>query len=130
MSQEIMSLVSAQETQITDEQRAARKADREAVKAVWKKLADAKLISAQDIAALCLLRSLKSSDTENTKVRLHRAFTPITNKIKLENGAVPYGSLEKSLRWIKYSEFAKQLPTDTLKEMESLAKEVLNEGIQ
>ena len=130
MSQEIMSLVSVQETQITEEQRAAKKAERAAVKAIWKKLADARTISAQDIAALCLLRSLKSSDTANTRARLHRAFSPITNKIKLENGATPYGSLERALRWLRYSDFAKQLPEATMKEMEALAKETLSKGLK
>jgi hypothetical protein len=129
MLQEIMSLVSVQETQITEEQRAANRAEHAAVKAIWKILADARTISAQDIAALCLLRSLKSEDTENTKARLHRAFSPITNEIKLKNGSTPYGSLERALRWLKYSEFAKQLPEATLKEMEALAKETLSKGL-
>ncbi len=127
---QFMSLVSAQETQITEEQRAARKAERAEVKAIWKILADARTISAQDIAALCLLRSLKSDDTENTKARLHRAFSPITNKIKLENGATPYGSLERALRWLRYSEFAKKLPGETVKKMEDLAKEALSKGLK
>jgi hypothetical protein len=128
--QEIMSLVSAQETQITEEQRAAKKAERAAVKAIWKTLADAKKITSQDVAALCLLRSLKSNDTENTRARLLRAFKPITNKIKLENGAAPFGALELALRWLKYSEFAKQLPEDTQKQMEALAKETLSKGLK
>jgi hypothetical protein len=122
MSQEIMSLVSTQETQATKEQRIK-------ITAIWKELADAKTISSEDVAALCLLRFLKSKNTEDIKARLHRSFSPITNKIKLENGAAPYGALERALRLLRYSEFAKQLPLDTLKEMEALAKETLSKGL-
>jgi len=128
--QEIMNLASNEEAQITEEQRAAKKAERAAVKEIWKKLANARTLTSQDAAALCLLRSLKSDDTANTRARLLRAFSPITNKVKLENGAKPFGSLELALRWLKYSEFAKQLPEETQKQMEALAKETLSKGLK
>ena len=130
MSKEIMSLVSVQETQITEEQRAANRAQRIEVKAIWKKLADARTITIQDIAALCLLRSLESGDTANIKIRLRRAFSPITNKIKLDNGAAPYGSLERALRWVYSSEFAKQLPEAIMEKIKAAAKEVLSKGLK
>ena len=125
MTQETIALVA----EITEDQRAALKAERAKVRAIWKELADARTILSQDIAALCLYKSLKLGD-EETKARLHRSFSPITNQIKLQNGCTPYEALEKSLRWLKYSEFAKKLPEETQKEMEALAKETLSKGIK
>lgn len=125
MTQETITLVN----QITEDQRAANRAEYAAVKAIWKKLADARTITCQDVAALCLYKSIKLGLTDDTKARLHRSFKPITNQIKLQNGCTPFEALEKSLRWLKYSEFAKQLPEETQKQMEALAKETLSKGL-
>ncbi len=72
----------------------------------WKTLANERKITKSDIAALCIYRSLvKGEGKEGAISRLQKAFKPITNPVKIENGAYPYGSLESALWSIKYSNF-------------------------
>lgn len=97
----------------------------------WKALAAAREITKEDIAALCVYRALRKEQVpEGAKSRLHKSFKPITNKVKLENGAYPYGSLETALNSIKYSNFAKWLDEDELKQMLDAVKTTKNAGIK
>jgi len=97
----------------------------------WKALAADRKITREDIAALCIYRALRKEQVpEGAKSRLHKSFKPITNKVKLENGAYPYGSLETALNSIKYSNFAKWLNEDELKLMLDAVKTTKNAGIK
>lgn len=97
----------------------------------WKALAAAREVTKEDIAALCIYRALRKEQVpEGAKSRLHKSFKPITNKVKLENGAYPYGALETALNSIKYSNFVKWLDEDELKQMLDAAKSTKNVGIK
>jgi hypothetical protein len=97
----------------------------------WKALAADRKITKEDIAALCIYRAMfKEQVPEGAKTRLHRAFKPITNKVKLENGAYPYGSLESAMYSIKYSAFAKWLNEEEMKALLAAAKVTMNAGIK
>lgn len=97
----------------------------------WKALAAAREITREDIAALCVYRALRKEQVpEGAKSRLHKSFKPITNKVKLENGAYPYGALESALNSIKYSNFAKWLDKEELEQMLDAVKATKNAGIK
>lgn len=97
----------------------------------WKALAAARKITKEDIAALCIWRALyKEQVPEGAKTRLHKAFKPITSRVKLENGAYPYGALETALNSIKYSNFAKWLDADELKVLLNAARTTKDAGIK
>ena len=94
----------------------------------WKKLATERKITKEDIAALCLYRSLiKGGIKEDTLARLRKSFKPITNVTKLENGAYPWGSLQEALRMLKYSNVATWLTKDELALLQSLGQSVLKD---
>ncbi len=101
------------------------------IRTQWKALAAAKSITREDIAALCLYRTLVREAEEPTAAqRLRKSFSPITNKNKLANGSRPFESLEYALRTIKYSSFAKWLDEEDLNKMTELAKKTATEGIK
>lgn len=87
----------------------------------WLRLANNKQIIAADVAALCIylaIRNKSESESEDditaleisdAASRLKRAFSPITNTVKLANGADPYYSLKLALFRSKYSAFAQSL---------------------
>ena len=107
----------------------------------WKALASARNISIRDIAALCVYRALlKSPDEDGTRTaimqgygkegaiaRLLKAFKPITNHVKLTNGAEPLGSMLSALRTIKYSEVYKWLDEEDQKKLYDLSVEISKE---
>jgi hypothetical protein len=63
-------------------------------KETFKSLAKSKKINRCDMALLCLVRATEKEDPlVHAKVLLKKAFTPVMNKKKLENGAHPYASL-------------------------------------
>ncbi len=101
------------------------------IRTQWKALAAAKEITREDIAALCLYRTLfVEKDAEEAKSRLFTAFAPITNQIKLDNGALPRESLRYALNSIKYSKIAKWLDPEDLAKMLELAKSTLSLGMK
>ncbi len=101
------------------------------IRTQWKALAAKKNIKREDIAALCLYRTLfKEQDTPEAKSRLHKSFAPITNKIKLENGAYPYGALEAALNMIRYSTVAQWLDEEDRDKIVAFAKSTLLAGIK
>jgi hypothetical protein len=101
------------------------------IRTQWKALAAAKEITREDIAALCLYRTLfKEQQSAEAKTRLHKSFAPIKNEIKLANGAQPYEALVAALRTIKYSHVAQWLDEEDRVKMLELAKETLLAGIK
>lgn len=101
------------------------------IRTQWKALAAAKEITREDIAALCLYRTLfVDKDAVEAKARLFKSFAPITNKIKLENGAIPRESLRYALNSIKYSHVLQWLDEDDRVKMLELAKATLMLGVK
>lgn len=97
----------------------------------WKALAAAREITKEDIAALCVYRAVRKEQIpEGAKTRLQKSFKPITNKVKLENGAYPNGALETALNSIKYSNFAKWLDKEELDQLLDAVKTTKNAGIK
>jgi hypothetical protein len=67
-------------------------------RAKWKARAALRNITSADIAALCIYRSvMRGEGLEGAESRLRKSFFPITNKVKLDNGAAPFGSLNSAL---------------------------------
>jgi hypothetical protein len=96
----------------------------------WKALAAARQITKEDIAAYCIYRAVyKGQIPEGAKTRLQKSFSPITNKVKLDNGAAPYGALTTALHSIKYSHFAEWLDKEELQQLIDAAKETQKAGI-
>lgn len=94
----------------------------------WRELAAKRKITKEDIAALCLYRSLlKGGNTEDTLARLRKSFKPITNIVKLDNGAYPYGSLQEAMRMLKYSTVTTWLTETETKMLYSFALVILKE---
>jgi len=91
----------------------------------WKALAAERKITREDIAALCIYRSLiKGEGKEGAISRLRKSFSPITNPVKLENGAYPYGSLASALWMTKHSTFITWLDDESKQSLLILAKEI------
>ena len=104
----------------------------------WKALAAARKITPKDVAALCVYRALLKTpdvDTLRTAItqgygkegaihRLLKSFKPITNQVKLSNGAEPYGCLMTSLRLAKYSEVYSWLDEEDKVLLQNLATEI------
>lgn len=89
----------------------------ENIKTIWKQLADNKNIASNDVAAYMIIRAIhaKSNDKiEVAKALLSRAFTPITNKNKLNNGCNPYDGLQRALHNAKRSRLTNELSALTL----------------
>ena len=94
----------------------------------WTALAAAKQITRQDIASLCIYRSLvKEQGKDGALSRLQKSFTPVTNKVKLENGAHPQHALRNALWLIKQSSLWSWLETDEQRSLEILSKELSKE---
>lgn len=82
----------------------------------WKALASDRKIKSEDIAALCIYRALvKEQGIEGALSRLHKSFKPITNPVKLANGADPTLSLKNALWSTKYSAFKEWLTEEEFK---------------
>lgn len=95
----------------------------------WKALAQKREINREDIAALCIYRALvKEQGKEGAIFRLHKSFKPITNLVKLENGAYPYGALDIALWMIKRSTFITWLDEEEKEKLLALAKEIKIKG--
>ena len=91
----------------------------------WKDLAAKHNISKADMAALCVYRSLvKNQGKEGAIGRLQKSFKPITNPVKLANGAHAHRAVKEALRSISYSTFKTWLSEDELKAVITLAKEI------
>lgn len=89
----------------------------ENIKKLWKQLSDNKCATANDVAAYMIIRAIhsKSNDKiEVAKALLSRAFTPITNTNKLNNGCKPYDGLQRALIGTKYSRLLNELSALTL----------------
>ena len=72
-----------------------RKPKMKAYKKVWKTLGNN--ITATDVVNYCLLKALSAKSEDKigiAKVLLAKAFTPITNKNRLNNGETPYSTLK------------------------------------
>jgi len=95
----------------------------------WKALAAERKITSQDIAALCIYRALhKEQGKEGSIERLRKSFKPITNTIKLDNGAYPYGALSSALWMVKHSTLITWLDEADQKAMLDLAREIKPQG--
>lgn len=95
------------------------------VRPQWKALANERKLDSADMAALCIYRSMiKGEGKEGAISRLRKSFKPITNPIKLENGAYPFGSLASALWRIKYSTFIGWLDVDTQTALLAIAKDI------
>lgn len=97
----------------------------------WKALAAKREITKEDIAALCVYRAVfKGQIPEGSTARLHKSFRPITNPVKLNNGADPHGAVIYALNAIKYSHFAEWLDKEELQQLVDAAKETLKAGFR
>lgn len=103
-----------QTTEVTSESKSTD------IRAQWKALAAEKKLTVEDMAALCLYRSiLKGEGLDGAISRLKKSFSPITSKVKLENGCTPYGSMLRAAGFAQYSHLKDWL---TKEEKEQLAK--------
>lgn len=92
------------------------------VRQEWKAHAASKKITSQDIAALCIYRTLvKEQNEEAALSRLKKSFTPVTNPIKLANGANPTASLKNALWMVKNSVFVEWLTAEEYKPLGEMA---------
>ena len=89
----------------------AAKAAHDAFKAKWKAASHAKRVSAADMAALAFHRAWWAIETQVLsredagawiEARLDKAFTPVSNAIKLSNGADPSFSKKAAVRELKW----------------------------
>jgi hypothetical protein len=88
----------------------------------WKAHAASKKITSQDIAALCIYRSLvKEQGEEGALSRLKKSFTPVTNPVKLANGASPMFSMRQALWMVKNSVFTEWLTDEEYKPIGEIA---------
>lgn len=91
----------------------------------WKALAAERKINREDIAALCIYRSLtKNEGKEGAIGRLRKSFNPITNSTKLDNGAAPYYALSLALWCVKYSTILSWMDEEDKQQVLSIAKEI------
>lgn len=95
------------------------------IRAQWKALAADRKITNQDIAALCIYRSMiRGEDKEATIQRLRKSYTPITNTVKLANSASPYWSVRVALYMIRNSSLIEWLTPDEKQALLSIAKAI------
>jgi hypothetical protein len=93
------------------------------IRAQWKAHAALRKITKEDIAALCIYRAMvKEEIPDGAKSRLHKSFQPITNQVKLDNGADPWYSMKLAVNSVKYSVFKEWLDEDELKSLVEAAK--------
>ena len=98
------------------------------VRPLWKELASKKGITRSDMAALCIYRSsFKGEGIEGAKFRLLKSFSPVTNTIKLANGAAPYYAMYDALMYIHCSTFIKWLGIEETKSFMKVVQEILKE---
>lgn len=91
----------------------------------WKALAEKREIKSEDIAALCIYRALvKNEGKEGAILRLRKSFNPVTNPVKIENGAAPYFSLSTALWAVKYSTVLTWLDETEKQSLIAIAKEI------
>lgn len=81
----------------------------ETFKQNWKTLAHEKKLTCYDMAFLCIIRAMKKDNPKLAIKYLLKAFTSVTNKVKLENGRNQYDTLIYAIDRIEYSLF----PTET-----------------
>jgi len=94
----------------------------------WKALAVNRTISKEDIAALCIYRALvKEQGKEGAISRLRKSFKPITNPVKLANGADPNFSLKMALWGTRHSVLITWLEPEEQKILGDLSKELYKE---
>ena len=118
-------------TATTEAQASTTQATFKDIRPQWKTLAQERKITKEDIAALCIYRSLiKGEGKEGAISRLKKAFKPITNTTKLENGADPQGALKSAIWSIKYSKFAEWLDKDELAALLEAAKKTKDAGLK
>lgn len=71
----------------------------------WKALANAKAIKHYHVVQYCLIKAVKAKSNNKVEIAnslIKRAFTPVSNKKKLEHGAHPFNGLRDALhtcRW-------------------------------
>jgi len=88
------------------------------IRAQWKALAAKKEITKEDMAALCLYRSLiKDQGLEGAVSRLKKSFSPLKNQVKIDNTDHIYGTMFRAIHMAKYSHLAKWI---TKKELDNL----------
>jgi hypothetical protein len=91
----------------------------------WKALAEKREIKSEDIAALCIYRALvKNEGKEGAIARLRKSFNPVTNPVKIENGAAPYFALSTALWSVKYSTLLTWLDEEGKTAVVALSKEI------
>ena len=91
----------------------------------WKALAADRKITSSDIAALCIHRSiLRGEGAAGSESRLRKSFFPITNKVKLDNGVAPFGSLNSALWTVRHSTFFSWLTPAEQDALWTIAKEL------
>jgi hypothetical protein len=91
----------------------------------WKALAAKRLITKEDIAALCIYRALvKEQGKEGCISRLRKSFIPITNQKKLNNGQYAYSSAYYALLHVKYSTVMSWIDEEDKEKVLALAKEI------
>ena len=97
----------------------------------WKAFAANRNITSQDITALCVYRAvIKGQVPEGAKSRLHKSFKPITNTVKLANGAYPHAALETAVNSIKYSTVASWLDKEELDQLLEAVKTTKTAGLK
>lgn len=95
----------------------------------WKALAEKREIKSEDIAALCIYRALvKNEGKEGAISRLRKSFNPVTNPVKIENGAAPYFALSTALWSVKYSTLLVWLDEEDKAAVVALSKEIKIKG--
>lgn len=91
----------------------------------WKALAEKREITSQDIAVLCIYRSLYKNEGKDGAIkRLRKSFSPVTNSVKLENGVLPYYSLHLALTCVKQSPVMGWMDKDIAEQLFSIARSV------
>jgi hypothetical protein len=96
----------------------------------WKALAADRKITSQDIAALCIYRSMiKGKGKDDAIERLRRSFIPVTNPIKLANGAAPFWGMTLALYMIRNSTLIEWLSPDEKQELLLIAKSIKITGL-
>lgn len=99
------------------------------VRAKWKSLADSREITKEDIVALCIYRSMIHGEGKDGAIsRLRKSFHPVTNPVKLENGAAPYLQLDLALFLSRRSVFVSWLTEDEKNKLIAIAKEIKIRG--
>lgn len=99
------------------------------IRPLWKAFAKERKITKEDIAALCIYRAMVKGEVPvGANTRLLKAFKPITNTVKLENGADPQGALKSAIWSIKYSKFAEWLDKDELAALLEAVKKTREAG--